>query len=37
MVEFEPSPSNDMAKDEIMTLLEKGEINAEEALRRLKL
>jgi hypothetical protein len=37
MVEFEPSPSSDIAKDEIMILLEKGEINAEEALRRLKL
>jgi hypothetical protein len=36
MVEFEPSPSSEMAKDEILTLLEKGEVSAEEALRRLQ-
>jgi len=36
MVEFEPSPTSEMANDETLTLLEKGEINAEEALRRLK-
>ncbi len=36
MVEFEPSPTGDMAKDEVLTLLEKGEITAEEALRRLQ-
>jgi len=36
MVEFEPSPTIDIANDEILTLLEKGEIAAEEALRRLQ-
>lgn len=36
MVEFEPSPTIDIANDEALTLLEKGEITAEEALRRLK-
>ena len=34
MVEFEPSPTIDMANDEVLTLLEKGEITAEEAIRR---
>jgi hypothetical protein len=36
MVEFEPPPTTDMANDEVLTLLEKGEITAEEALRRLE-
>jgi hypothetical protein len=36
MVEFEPSPTSDIASDEVLTLLEKGEISAEEALRRLE-
>jgi len=36
MVEFEPSPTNEMANDEILTLLERGEVSAEEALRRLQ-
>ena len=36
MVEFEPSPTSSMAKDEVLTLLEKGEITTEEALRRLQ-
>ncbi len=36
MVEFEPSPTGGMVKDEVLTLLEKGEITTEEALRRLK-
>ena len=36
MVEFEPSSTGDMAKDEVLTLLEKGEITAEEALKRLQ-
>ena len=35
MVEFEPAPASDTVKDEVLTLLEKGEITAEEALRRL--
>jgi hypothetical protein len=36
MVEFEPSPTIDIANDEVLTLLENGEITAEEALRRLQ-
>jgi hypothetical protein len=36
MVDFEPPPIGDITKDEILTLLEKGEITSEEALRRLK-
>ena len=36
MVEFEPSPVSEIANDEVLTLLEKGEITAEEALRRLQ-
>ena len=36
MVEFEPSAAGEIANDEILTLLESGEISAEEALRRLK-
>jgi len=36
MVEFEPPPSTNIAKDEVLTLLETGEINADEALRRLE-
>ena len=36
MVEFEPSPTGSMVKDEVLTLLEKGEITIEEALRRLQ-
>ena len=36
MVEFEPSPVGEMVNDEILTLLEKGKITAEEALRKLQ-
>ena len=36
MVEFEPPPTTDMANDEVLALLEKGEITAEEALKRLE-
>jgi hypothetical protein len=36
MVEFEPLPFSDVADDKVLTLLEKGEITAEEALRRLQ-
>jgi hypothetical protein len=36
MVEFEHSTASKIANDEILTLLESGEISAEEALRRLK-
>ncbi len=36
MVEFEPSPTGSMVKDEVPTLFEKGEITIEEALRRLQ-
>lgn len=36
MVDFEPPPIGDITKDEILTLLEKGEITPEEALRRLQ-
>ncbi|UCE98297.1 MAG: DUF2089 domain-containing protein [Dehalococcoidia bacterium] len=36
MVEFEPSTTGELANDEILTLLESGEISADEALRRLQ-
>jgi hypothetical protein len=36
MVESLPSPIGNLANDETLTLLEKGEITAEEAVRRLK-
>ena len=36
MIEFEPSPIGEMANDEVLTLLENGEITAEEALGRLQ-
>ena len=36
MVDFEPPPSGEKTNDDVLTLLEKGDINAEEALRRLK-
>lgn len=36
MVEFGPAPAGENTKDEVLALLEKGEINAEEALRRLR-
>jgi hypothetical protein len=36
MVEFGPAPAGENTKDEVLALLEKGEIDAEEALRRLK-
>ena len=36
MVDFEPPPSGEKTNDDVLTLLEKGDINAEEALRRLQ-
>ena len=36
MVEFVPPPTTSITNDEVLTLLEKGEITAEEALRRLE-
>ena len=36
MVEFEPPPNTSITNDEVLTLLEKGEITTEEALRRLE-